>query len=210
MPETRNKSGSDKRGECVAVKPGASHASLIKEIIPPMAMLGGEKEAEFKELERRAYENLKPCDVIEEVLVMDFIRAVWEVMRYTRLRDAFLALHRIEGTRRAVSVAQGEAAYSLDAEAKRLALDMVSNDQVAFKSAKRRLDELSVGEAEISTMALSLNSKRLKDFEDLIDRANRRKNDALRELRRHRVDLARRAKEFEKRQIVDAQFEDVA
>lgn len=175
-----------------------------------MVMLGGEKEADFEEFERRAHEDLRPCDVIEEVLVMDFTRAVWEALRYTRLRDAFLSLYRVEGKRRAVSIAQGEAAYGLDAEAKMLALDLLSSDRVVSNLAQRRLDGLNVGKAEVATMAISLHSKSLRDFEDLIDRANRRKNDALRELRRHRAELAKRAKEFEKQQIVVAKFEDVA
>jgi hypothetical protein len=54
---------------------------------PPI--LGSEKLTDYNELFAIVFETMKPADILEEILVTDYVDLTWEVFRWRRLK-AFL------------------------------------------------------------------------------------------------------------------------
>jgi hypothetical protein len=55
-------------------------------------LLPGEDETSFRQFCERALEEIKPRDLIEEDLLVDYIYHAWEAMRYRRYRTNLLRL----------------------------------------------------------------------------------------------------------------------
>ena len=57
-----------------------------------MRLLPGEDEGLFRRFRERALEEIEPRDLIEEILVGDWIYYAWDVMRFQRYKRTFWRL----------------------------------------------------------------------------------------------------------------------
>lgn len=77
---------------------------------PPI--IPGEDSAAYDEILLRATAALKPVDIIDDFLVGDFIRGVWDSIRIRRLQNAQLIAAAYEGLKRVLAplVIEGQSA----------------------------------------------------------------------------------------------------
>jgi hypothetical protein len=175
--------------------------------IAPVPLLPGEKEADYASLAARVVGTTKPEDAIEELLVRDVVDLTWEVFRLRRARAGVLKASMSDGVR-VVLDGLGHGAGNTYGYTRELGQGWAAGDKRA-----RREVEVALTKAGLTTdelMAATVESK-LDSFERLdrmLASAEARRNNALREIERHRAALggaARRSVE----EIEDAEFRDV-
>jgi hypothetical protein len=151
-----------------------------------MRLLPGEDEGLFRRFRERTLEEIEPRDLMEEILVRDWIYYAWDVLRFQRYKSNLLAL----GSERSAAVI-ARSAHS------------------GAKDAPALQDCLILGEAETVMCGafdetLSGKLKLMAGLDCLLESAQAGRTRALQELHRYRSDLASRAQTADK--IVDAEF----
>jgi hypothetical protein len=171
--------------------------------IAPQPLLPGEKEADYAEVALRIVKAARPRDAIEEVLVRDVVDLTWEVFRLRRAKVGILRASMGVGVQRAL------AGLGCNyAETTRLGDGWAAGDDAARTKVDVILNKagLTIDEATAKTLENKLDS--FERLDRMLASAEARRNNALRELDRHRDALGgdvRRSIEG----IEDAEFRDV-
>jgi hypothetical protein len=149
---------------------------------PPL--IQGESSAGYDELLARICETLQPSDVLEQIWMRDIVDLTWEVFRLRRLKASLMSAAAHEGM----------------AEVLRPLVDCP--EQLAKGWARRSERTLRNVEAALAKAGSSMEavtartfSARIGDFERIermLAAAEGRRNTALRELDRHRLNFALR------------------
>jgi hypothetical protein len=156
-----------------------------------MRLLPGEDEGLFRRFRERALQEIEPRDLVEEILVGDWIYYAWDVMRSQRYKSNLLALG---SERTAAAIARSAHSEAEDAPALQ--------------------DRLILGEADtvmcgVFTETLSDKLKLLAGMNVGLESAEAARNGALHELQRYRNAPAMRA-EAAFKGIEDGVFRTVA
>ena len=168
----------------VAKTPGANVLERVIGIAPA-PLLPGEMEADYL-IAQRIVAVAQPKDAIEEFLTRDVVDLTWEVFRSRRMKAAFLRASASEGVIRILSTT-GNDQDSFDVlEGPDFAQKWASGDasaRVEFTKILKKA-ELTMDEVMAETFANKI------DFLERLDRmlasAEARRNNALREIDRHR------------------------
>jgi hypothetical protein len=170
---------------------------------PPRQLLPGEKETDYAEVALRIVRAAKPRDAIEEFLVRDVVDLTWEILRLRRVEAGTLRASMGVGVRLVLDGLDGD--YS---EAGKLGNSWAAGND----SARNKVDViLNKAGLTIDEVTARTRENKLASFERLdrlLASAEARRNNALREIDRHRDALGggvRRSIE----EIEDAEFRDV-
>jgi hypothetical protein len=199
-------------------------------------LLPGEDPAELKKLGDLVFKTLAPRDVLEKLWAEDVICIAWDLRRYRRLKTALLKFKTAEQLRGILEQAiEAELAEDSDDEdAEQEALDPSNAEQQSSDLTRERAEErsyelasdwklgrpkdvkevdrllrssnLSLDEALVPAFAEGIDTFRLID--ELITTLECRRNNAIRELRRHRYELATIVRTIEADETDDAEDED--
>jgi hypothetical protein len=170
--------------------------------ITPASLLGGEEEADYANLSARFIAAAKPRDFIEEILARDAIDLSWEVLRLRRLKAGLLRMARSAGVR-SVAKELGFKGSVYDFAAKWMAGDARTRER--FTEILKKAD---LGMEDVTAEALSSKIDTFERIDRMLASAEARRNNALREIDRHRGALGaamRRAVD----EVEDAEFQDV-
>ena len=189
--------------------PAAEHSSPVSSAIDrvvaiaPAPLLPGEKQADYADVAVRIVRAAKPRDAIEDFLVRDVVDLTWEIFRLRRVKAGILKSSAGSGVKRIL----GEIGYPWN-----------QKDQLSGAFAAGDVDERKKVDAILKKAGLSIDDvtaqtldSKLDSFERLdrlLASAEARRNNALREIDRHRDALGggvRRSIE----EIEDAEFRDV-
>lgn len=171
----------------------------LNTLFGPPPLIGGETEEAYEAFKAQVRAALGPVDAIEEILIRDVVYLCWDVQRLRRLKGAYLQFIKRDGLR---PVLQPFFDYQslnelIEAWARR--------DPDALKTVNSILKESGLDMDHVAAVALVQHLKSFEEIDRSIAAAEGRRNQALRELERHREVLARRiliaAKEIE-----DAEF----
>jgi hypothetical protein len=170
--------------------------------IASVPLLPGEREADYASLAARVVGTAKPEDAIEELLVRDVVDLTWEVFRLRRARAGVLKASMSDGVR-VVLDGLGHGGYT-----QHLGQGWAAGDKSARREVEVALTKagLTIDELTAATVESKLDSFERRDR--MLASAEARRNNALREVERHRAALggaARRSVE----EIEDAEFRDV-
>ena len=175
--------------------------------IAPSPLLPGEQEAEYATLIARIVAVAQPRDAIEDLLTRDVIDLTWEVFRLRRVKAGILKASIHTGVERVLD----GLGYGQDQKydyTQRLGKSWAAGDK---KSRKEVMAALSAAGLTIDEVMAKTVESKLDSFERL-DRmsasAEARRNNALREIDRHREAL-RGAVRQAIDEVQDAEFRDV-
>jgi hypothetical protein len=175
--------------------------------VSPAPLLPGEKQADYSDVAVRVVKAATPRDAIEEFLIRDVIDLTWEILRLRRVKSGIL--------KASMSVGVGEILNGLGHGPQpglfyrhRLGEKWAAGDKDARKEVETALTKagLTINEATAKTLEIKLDS--FERLDRMLASAEARRNNALREIDRHRDALslgARRSIE----EIEDAEFRDV-
>jgi hypothetical protein len=176
--------------------------------IAPAELLAGETEADYLSVAQRIVAVAQSKDAIEEFLTRDIVDLTWEVFRLRRVKAALLRASAGEGVSKILSTTgNNEFSFVLPGQPN-LAQKWARGDasaRVEFANILKKA-ELTMDEVMAETFAKQI------DFLERLDRmlasAETRRNNALREIDRHREALGARVRQAI-HEVQDAEFRDV-
>jgi hypothetical protein len=154
-------------------------------LLGPPALIDGEDAAQYEAFYQQVRSAVGPKDAIEEIWAREVADLSWEVLRYRRLKAAFMRSSAYEGLRRLSSLTSDEFPGN------DLALDLGEpGEQV--KAVKQRVAKAGFDEAVIMAQAMAANLDSIEKFEEVIANIDVRRNRILREVLAYREEYARR------------------
>jgi hypothetical protein len=171
--------------------------------IAPAPLLMGEDEADYAEIAGRIVGATRPRDALEELLLRDVIDLTWEILRLRRVKTGMLRASMGAG----VGSVLGAISYPYP-HRQELSEDWAAGDAAAREKVDAILGKagLTIEEAAAKTLELKLDV--FERIDRMLASAEARRNNALREIDRHREAAgaaARRALD----QVEDVEFRDV-
>jgi hypothetical protein len=189
----------------VVPSPGAD---IVDRIIgtAPAPLLPGEVEADYLGVAARIVAVAQPKDAIEEFLTRDLVDLTWEIFRLRRLKAALLRAAASKGVHRILSTTGYDLGFKVGSS-EEFAAEWASGNA----DRRREFDEMlrkanfTVGEVMAEAFAEIIDS--FERIDRMLASAEARRNNALREIDRHREALGaamRRAID----EAEDAEFRD--
>jgi hypothetical protein len=172
----------------------------------PAPLLPGEAEADYLGVAARIVAVAQPKDAIEEFLTRDLVDLTWEIFRLRRLKAGLLRAAASKGVRRILSTTGYDLGFKVGSS-EEFAAEWASGNA----DRRREFDEMlkkanfTVGEVMAEAFAETIDS--FERIDRMLASAEARRNNALREIDRHREALGaamRRAID----EAEDAEFRD--
>ena len=175
--------------------------------IAPAPLLPGEKKADYSDVAVRVVKAANPRDAIEEFLIRDVIDLTWEILRLRRIKSGILKASMNTGVSEILK-GLGHGPRSSLFYAQELGEKWAAGDKDARKEVEAALAKagLTINEAMAKTLEKKLDS--FERLDRMLASAEARRNNALREIDRHRDALSRGARRSIE-EIEDAEFRDV-
>ena len=171
--------------------------------IAPAPLLPGEQEAEYATHVARIVAAAQPRDAIEDLLTRDVIDLSWEVLRLRRLKAGLL--------RGAISSSIYQVMCRLgyeDEYAWKLTANWAAERKAAQKKVAGALQKAQLTMEDVMAETLEGKIDSFERFDRLLASSEARRNNALREIERHRAALGAAVRQAVD-EIQDAEFRDV-
>ena len=171
--------------------------------IAPTPLLPGEQEADYAEFALAIVKAAHPKDAIEDLLTRDVIDLSWEVLRLRRLKAGLL--------RGATSSGISQVMYRLGYEeesAGELAANWAAGKKAAQKKVAAALQKAQLTMEDVMAETLEGKIDSFERFDRLLASLEARRNNARREIERHRAALGAAVRQAID-EVQDAEFRDV-
>jgi hypothetical protein len=175
--------------------------------IAPAPLLPGEKETEYAEVALRIVKAATPRDAIEDLLTRDVIDLSWEVLRLRRLKAGLL--------RGAIGSGISAVMYRLGYEERKgygsageLAANWAAGKKAAQKEVAAALQKAQLTMEDVMAETLEGKIDAFERFDRMLASSEARRNNALREIERHRAALGAAVRQAID-EVQDAEFRDV-
>ena len=168
---------------CDSSPPSVSAPATALALAQPAPLATGEDPATYDDLLARVAAAVKPSDVIEDLWVRDAVDDAWEVLRLRRYKAGYLAACRRDGMS-TVLAGIGETMFFT------LAQRWAARDPTALNEVRERMADAGVGDDAVMGSAFAKHINEFDRIERLIGAAMARRAATLREISRHRAELA--------------------
>jgi hypothetical protein len=168
---------------CDSSLPSVSNPSTALVLAQPAPLATGEDPATYDDLLARVIAAVKPDGVIEDLWVRDVADDAWEVLRLRRYKAGYLAACRRDGMS---TVLQGIGETMFFTLAQRWA----AREPSALGEVRERMADAGVGDDAVMGSAFAKHINEFDRIERLIGAAMARRAATLREIGRHRAELA--------------------
>jgi hypothetical protein len=188
----------------------ADHPSAISDVldrvvtIAPAPLLPGEKQADFAEIALRIVKGALPRDAVEEFLTRDVIDLTWDILRLRRMKAGLLRAAAGRGVRRILSTI----GYSDFSGKGRFAEEWASGKANTRREFSEMLKKAGLTIDDVMAEAFAQEVDSLERFDRMLASAEARRNNALREIDRHRSALGAAVRQVID-DVEDAEFRDV-
>jgi len=188
----------------------ADHPSAVGDVLDRVVtiatapLLPSEKKADYAEVALRIVRAGKPRDAIEEFLIRDGIDLTWDILRLRRMKAGLLRASAARGVRAILSTI-GYSDFSGQGRfAEEWARGKASTRQEF--SGILKMAGLTMDDAMAEAFAKEIDS--FERFDRMLASAEARRNNALREIDRHRSALGAAVRQVVD-EVEDAEFRDV-
>jgi hypothetical protein len=144
---------------------------------------------------------VKPRDFIEEILARDAIDLTWEILRQRRMKAGLLRMASGEAVRSVTEKLAGRSPYNP-------AVQWISGDRATRIQFENLLTKAGLSMEDVMAEALSINIDVTERIDRMLASNEARRNNALREIDRHRETLGSAVRQAIKG-VEDAAFSDV-
>jgi hypothetical protein len=191
--------------------PPSATSSVLKRVvsIAPAPLLPGESEGGYAEVALRIVKAAQPRDAIEEFLTRDVIELTWDILGLRRMKAGLLRATVGDGVRRILSKIED---VDHDYDERRNA-DLYAQDWARGIVSVRRgfagmLKKASLTMDYVLAEAFAKEIDSFERFDRMLASAEARRNNALREIARHRSALGAAARQVVD-EVEDAEFRTV-
>ena len=168
---------------CDSSPPSLPAPSTALALAQPAPLAAGEDPATYDDLLAGVAAAVKPNGVIEELWVRDVADDAWEVLRLRRYKTGYLEVCRRDGMA-AVLTGLGETFSHT------LAQRWAAREPTALGDVRERMADAGVGHDAVMGSAFAKHIDEFDRIERLIGAAMSRRAATLREISRHRAELA--------------------
>jgi len=165
-------------------------------------LLPGENEADYVEVAVRIVSAAKPKDAIEEFLIRDAVDLTWEILRLRRVKAGIVRASQSEGVRQVLDN------FGYGASATELGRSWASGDKAAQKEVVRALNVAGLTIDDVTAKTLESKLDCFERLDRMLASAEARRNNALREIDRHRAALGAAVRQAID-EAEDVEFQDV-
>jgi hypothetical protein len=171
--------------------------------IAPAPLLPGEREADYVNVIARVVAVARPRDAIEEFLTRDAIDLTWEILRLRRMKVGLLRASMGSG----IESVMRSLGYN-PVSAREIAAGWAAGEKSAKNEVARALRKAQLTMEDVMAKTLEGEIDSFERFDRMLASSEARRNNALREIERHRAALGAAV-----RQVIDgvqdAEFRDV-
>jgi hypothetical protein len=171
--------------------------------LAPAPLLPGEKQTDYADVAVGIVKAAQPRDAIEEFLVRDVVDLTWEILRLRRVKAGILRT----SMRRGVEGALARAGHK-NPEKDKLGASWAAGDDAVRTKIDLILNDAGLTIEEETADALENKLDSFERLDRLLASAEARRNNALREIDRHRDALGSGVRQLIE-EIEDADFRDV-
>jgi hypothetical protein len=171
--------------------------------IAPAPLLPGEQEAEYAAHVARIVAVAKPRDAIEEILTRDVIDLTWEILRLRRMKVGLLRASVGSGIERVMR----SLGYDL-ISAREIAANWAAGEKSAKNEVTAALKKAQLTMEDVMAKTLEGEIDSFERFDRMLASSEARRNNALREIERHRAALGAAMRQAID-EVQDAEFRDV-
>ena len=165
-------------------------ASKALNLFGPPQLIDGEDARAYEELYERVCSSLEPADIFEEIFVRDFVDLMWEVLRWRRLKASLMAASAFKGLQKVLDPYSFEGDHDLV-----LVEGWAGREPNAIAQVNCILKSAGLTVDAVMAQTLCENLESIRTMEAMIVMAERRRNDVLCQIERHRVTLAHRTRQ---------------
>jgi hypothetical protein len=171
--------------------------------IAPAPLLPGEREADYVNLIARVVTVARPRDAIEEFLTRDVIDLTWEILRLRRMKVGLLRA----SIGRGIESVMRSLGYN-PVSARELAVGWASGEKSAKNEVAGTLQKAQLAIEDVMAKTLEGEIDSFERFDRILASSEARRNNALREIDRHRAALGGAVRQAID-EVQDAEFRDV-
>jgi hypothetical protein len=172
--------------------------------IAPAPLLPGEDEARYATLSAHFLAAVKPTDFVEELLLRDAIDLTWDIFRLRHMKAGLLRAAAGKGVRRILSTI----GYSHFSEQGRFAEEWASGKASTRRGFAEMLKKAGLTMDDVMAEALAKEIDSFERLDRMLASAEARRNNALREIDRHRSALGVALRQVVD-EVEDAEFRNV-
>jgi hypothetical protein len=192
----------------LTLTPGPSAGNALGRVIAiaPAPLLMGEDEADYAEIAGRIVGATAPRDALEELLLRDVIDLTWEILRLRRVKVGMLRASMGAG----VGAVLGAISYPYP-HRETLGEDWTAGDADAREEVDAILGKAGLTIEEATAKTLELKIDVFERIDRMLASAEARRNNALREIDRHREAAGTAARKAldQVENVEDAEFRDL-
>jgi hypothetical protein len=159
-------------------------ASKKWDLFGPPQLIDGEDGGVYQQLHERVSLGVKPADIFEEIFVRDFVDLTWEVLRWRRLKSSLMAASAFKGLQKVLEPFSFEGYDDL-------LEDWAARKPNAIAQVNRMLETAGLTADAFMAQSFCENLEAIRTMEAMIAMAERRRNDVVCQIERHRVTLDR-------------------
>jgi hypothetical protein len=171
--------------------------------IAPAPLLPGEEEADYVSLIARVVAVARPRDAIEEFLTRDAIDLTWEILRLRRMKVGLLRASMGSG----IESVMRSLGYN-PVSAREIAAGWAAGEKSAKNEVARALRKAQLTMEDVMAKTLEGEIDSFERFDRMLASSEARRNNALREIERHRAALGAAVRQAIDG-VHDAEFRDV-
>lgn len=189
----------------------SSGADLLDRVIgvAPSPLLPGEAEANYLGIAERIVAVAQPRDAIEEFLTRDVIDRTWDIFRWRRMTAGLLRAATGRGVRKILStIGYRDTGFDIIGKVDRFAEEWASGKASARKDFAEMLNKAGLTMDDVMAEAGASEINSLERFDRRLASAEAGRNNALREIDRHRSALGAAVRQVVD-EVEDAEFRDV-
>jgi hypothetical protein len=189
----------------------SSNADILDRVvgIAPPPLLPGEGEADYVNLIARVVAVARPRDAIEEFLTRDVIDLTWDIFRLRRMKAGLLRASAGKGVRRILSTIEDvNDTYDQAREADHFVQEWASGRASVRREFAGMLKKAGLTMDDVMAEAFAKEIDSFERFDRMLASAEARRNNALREIDRHRTALGAAVRQVVD-EVEDAEFRNV-
>ena len=192
-----------------APMPRSTGAEVLDRVISiaPASLLPGEAEADYTGVAERIVAVARPKDAIEEFLTRDVVDLTWEILRLRRLKTGLLRASSSSGITSVMNSLgyDGRKGYG---SARTLGARWASGEKSARDEVATALEKAHLSINDVMAEVLESKIDSFERIDRMLASAEARRNNALREIDRHRSALGAAVRQMID-EVEDAKFRDV-
>jgi hypothetical protein len=205
----RSRVGKDRR-RLADAKKRPTVPEEIRVLLGPSWIVEGEDVQLYEDLLAAVGAAVKPMDLIDWLLLKDFVDLTWEIQRNRRNRESLMRLGRVAAMKSILASIMQDSEMPFDLgksdEPTVLALNWFSGEKEAIKRVEDLLAQTGLSQSDVTAQTLAANAAEFARLDARDELYQSRRNSLLKQIERRRAGWAkqmRRASET----VIDADFE---